>query len=242
MNKKLTTTNQIALIFIAPFLLTSCNNSTIAQTSYPDSSKSIENRNFFTLKSISETEFKEAYKNNYNADLITQIDDTTKLEKAFKAIEKTYNDRERELAGQELCETPRCLTSFKAYYPTLDLFLFNILDYHYSKASFVFASSNEMASGHRRFRGDYGVMSKDGIWVGLERRGSDNFLQLEICKSSKKGVWTLFSFDFTYIDISEEEQNPMFWADKNTIYFSSCEYDNQNDQLLTKYYSINFEY
>jgi hypothetical protein len=242
MNKKLRNTNQIALIFIATFLLISCNNSTIAQTSNADSTSSVENKQFFTCKSISEIQFREVYKNNYNATLITQIDDTTKFEKALEAIEKTYNDSEKELAGRELCETPRCLTSFKAYYPTLDLFLFNILDYHYSKAIFVFANSNEMASGYRRFRGEYGVMSKDGLWVGLERRGSDNFLQLEICKSSKNGVWTLFSFDFTYIDISEEEQNPMFWADKNTIYIASLEYDNQSDQQIKKYYSINFEY
>lgn len=220
----------------------SCNNSIIAQTSNRKSTNSLENKQFFTFKPISEIEFREAYKNNYNATLITQIDDTTKLEKAFEAIEKTYNESEKELAGHELCETPRCLTMFKAYYPTLDLFLFNILDYHYSKASFVFASSNEMASGHKRFRGEYGVMSTDGLWVGLERRGSDNFLQIEICKSSKNGVWTLFSFDFTYIDINEEEKNAMFWADKNTIYLASREYDNQNDQLLTKYYSIKFEY
>ncbi len=200
------------------------------------------NAELFSIKSISETEFREAFSNNYNVSFVTQIDDTTKIEKALEAIEKTYNESEKELARHELCETPKCLTTFKSYYPTLDLYLFNILDYHYSKAIFVFASSNEIASGYRRFRGEYGVMSKDGLWVGLERRGSDNFLQLEICKSSKNGVWTLFSFDFTYIDISEEEQNPMFWADKNTIYFASSEYDKQNDQPITKYYSINFKY
>lgn len=235
-------TNHVVLICIATFLLISCNNSIIAQTNTADSTNPVNNEPFFTFKPISEIEFREAYKHNYNAALITQIDDTSKLEKAYKAIENTYNESEKELARNELCETPRCLTTFKGYYPSLDLFLFNILDNHYSKASFVFAGSSEMASGHRRFRGDYGVMSADGLWVGLESRGTDNFLQLEICKSSKNGVWALFSFDFTYIDINEEEEHAIFWANKNTIYVASRKYDIQNDQLLTMYYSINFEY
>lgn len=233
--------HKIALIFIATFLLTSCNNSIIAQTPNSDSTTLKENRQLFTFTAISETEFRDAFKNNYNASFITEIDDTTKLEKAFEAIEKTYNDSEKELAEHELCETPRCLTSFKAYYPALDLFLFNILDYHYAKASFVFASTNEMASGYRRFRGEYGVMSKDGLWIGLERRGSDNFLQIEICKSSKNGVRTLFLFDFTDIDVNEEEKNAIFWAAKNTIYLATREYNKQNDKELTKYYSINYQ-
>lgn len=157
------------------------------------------------------------------------------------SIGKTYNDSERELAKHELCNSPKCLTSFKAYYPTLDLYVFNILDYHYSKASFVFASTNEMASGYRRFSGDYGVMSKDGLWVGLERQDADNYLQIEICKSSKHGVWTLFAFDFTEIDINEQEQTAMFWADKNTIYIATQEYDQHNDKDLNQYYAIKFE-
>jgi len=187
-------------------------------------------------------EFRTALKNNYNAPFVTKIADTTKLEKSFRSIEKTYNDDEKELAKSELCNSPRCLTSFEAYYPTLDLYLFDILDYHYAKTIFVFASTNEMASGYRRFRGEYGVMSNDGLWIGLERGDCDNYLQIEICKTSKRGVWSLFIFDFTDIDINEEEKTTMFWADKNTIYIATRENNQQNDKKLSKYYSINFEY
>ena len=229
---------QIALTFIATLYLTSCNNLSNAQTFKPNSLKS---KRFFTFTPITEIEFRNALENNYNAPLITKIGDTTQIEKALVSIDKTYNDSEKELAKHELCNSPKCLTSFKAYYPTLDLYLFNILDYHYSKASFVFASTSEMASGYRRFRGDYGVMSKDGLWVGLERQDADNYLQIEICKSSKRGVWTLFAFDFTDIDINEKEQTPMFWAGKNTIYIATREYDQHNDKDLYQYYAIEFE-
>jgi hypothetical protein len=231
----------IALAFFASLLLTSFSNSTNAQTPKTDSIQLKENRRFFTFTPITEVEFRNALINNYNAPFVTKITDTTKLEKAFKSIEKTYNDSEKELAGHELCKSPRCLTSFKAYFPTLDLYLFNILDYNYVKASFVFASTNEMASGYHRFRGDYGVMSKDGLWVGLERQDCDNFLQIEICKSSKNGIWKLFTFDFTSVDINEQEKTPMFWADKNTIYIATQEYDQHNDKELSKYYAIKFE-
>jgi len=231
---------QIALTFIATLLLTSCINSTKAQTPKADSSKLQENRRFFTFTPITEVEFRNALKNNYNAPFVTKITDTTKLEKALMSIEKTYNESEKELAKHELCNSPRCLTSFKAYYSTLDLYLFYISDYHYAKASFVFASTNEMASGYHRFRGDYGVMSKGGLWVGLERQDSDNFLQIEICKSSKNGVWKLFAFDFTSVDINEQEKTPMFWADKNTIYIAAKEYDQHNDKDLAQYYAIKF--
>lgn len=222
-------------------LLTSCNNdnSTNFTTTQLDTAK-IQRGRFFTFTSITEVEYKNAFKNNYNAPFITDIGDTIKLEKAFDAIGKTYNDSEKELAGHELCKSPRCLTSFKAFYPTLDLYLFEILDYHYSKASFVYASTNEMASGHQRFRGDYGVMSKDGFWVGLERGDCDNYLQIEICKSSKNGVWTILTFDFTAIDINEEVKDAMFWADKNTIYIATHEYD-KNDNDLLQYYAIKFD-
>jgi hypothetical protein len=232
---------QIALTFIATLLLTSCNNLTNAQTLKADSIKPQDNRRFFTFTPITELEFRNTLKNNYNAAFINEIEDTTKLEKAFEAIAKTYNDSEKELAEHELCKSPRCLTSFKAYYPTLDLYLFHILDYHYAKASFVFASTNEIASGYRRFRGDYGVMSKDGLWVGLERQDADNYLQIEICKSSKRCVWSLFTFDFTDIDINEKEKTAMFWADKNTIYIAVKEYDQRNDKDLSQYYAIKFK-
>lgn len=196
----------------------------------------------FTFTPIDELEFRNALAKNYNAPFVTKIADSSQIEKAFRAIEKTYNESEKELAKRELCNSPRCLTSFEAYYPTLDLFLFYILDNHYSKASFVFASTNEIASGHQRFRGSFGVMSKDGHWVGLERGGSDNHLQIEICKTSKDGVWSLFKFDFTGNDISEEEKTAVFWAGKNTIYISTRDLDQQNNKELLKYYSIKFEY
>jgi hypothetical protein len=65
------------------------------------------------------------------------------------------------------------------------------LDYHGEKASFIFANTGKMAS-YRRFRGSFGVMSKDGLWVGLARGDCDNYLQLEVCKLWKAGVGTLF--------------------------------------------------
>ena len=229
---------QIALTFIATLFLTNWSNSTNAQTL---KSESLKTRRFFTFTPITEVEFRKALKNNYNAPFVTKIADTTQLEKALVTIDKTYNDSERELAEHELCKSPRCLTSFKAYYPTLDFYLFHVLDYHYAKAIFVFASTHEMASGYRRFRGDYGVMSIDGLWVGLERRDADNYLQIEICESSKRGVWSLFTFDFTSVDINEKEKTPMFWADKNTIYIAVNEYDQRDDNDLSQYYAIKFK-
>jgi hypothetical protein len=229
---------QITLNFIATLLLTSWSNWSNAQILEPDSLKS---RNFFTYAPITEVEFRNAFRNNYNAPFVTKIADTTQIEKGLAAIDKTYNDIERELAENELCKSPKCLTSFKAYYPTLDFCLFHILNYHYAKAIFVFASTNEMASGYSRFRGDYGVMSKDGLWVGLERQDADNYLQIEICKSSKRGIWSLLKFDFTAVDINEKEKIPMFWAKKNTIYIAVKEYDHPNHKDLSQYYAIQFK-
>lgn len=192
----------------------------------------------FTFKLISKVEFKNALKRNYNATFITKLKDSTKLEKAFQSISKTYNKSEKELANDELCSSPRCLTSFKAYFPSLDLYLFYISDYHYEKACFVFASTNKMASGNQRFRGSLGVMSKDGLWVGLEREDCDNVLKIEICKTSKNGVWSFLKYDFKVIDINEEEKTPIFWADKNKIYFATRRYDRQNSKALVEYYSL----
>ncbi|MDR0367541.1 MAG: hypothetical protein LBH82_00190, partial [Bacteroidales bacterium] len=85
---------------------------------------------FFTFEEITEKEFNTAYKNNYNAPFVKEIADSTKLEKALEAIEKIYDEGEKELAESELCDSPGCLTSFEAYYPALNLYLFHILDYH----------------------------------------------------------------------------------------------------------------
>lgn len=201
------------------------------------------NNRFFCFTPISESEFQTAFKSNHNAPFVTEIDDSLKQE-AFNAIAKTYNEWEKELAGYELV-TPRELTSFEAFYPDLDLCLFKILDLHYEKACFVFASTNKMASGDRRFYGSYGVMSKDGLWAGLARGDCDNYIQLEICKSWEDWVIPLFKFDFTGIDIDKPDcgQNipELFWADKNTLYVSASDYE-MNGVRRNQYYSIKFGY
>ena len=203
------------------------------------------NEKHFSFKPISEAEYINAYKTNYDAQLVTSVLDA-KLDDAFKAIEKTYDANENQLASDELCDSPRCLTSFEAFYPNLNLYLFHILDYHYEKAVFVFSDTNEMASNYARFRGSYGAMSKDGLWVGLQRDGSDNCLQMEICKSYEHGIWSLFKFDFAGTDINFDYQVKnipvIYWANKNTIYISAQEYDQENKRELLKYYSIRFEY
>ena len=232
---------QITLTFIATLFLTFLSNSTNAQSFKTESSRLSEIKRSFSFTPITEKEFRKFIKKNYNAPFVTKIADSTQLEKAFESIEKTYNDSEKELAKHDLCDSPKCLTIFKVYYPTLDLYLFNILDYHYAKASFVFASTNEIASGYRRFRGEYGVMSNDGHWVGLERQDADNFLQIEICKSSNSGVCSLFKFDFEEMKINEKEKTPVFWAEKNTIYIATREYDQLNDKHKLLYYSIKLE-
>lgn len=195
-------------------------------------------RQFFSFTPITEAEFRSALKNNYNAPFVTKIGDTTKLESAFLSIEKTYSDEEKELADNQLCNSPRCITSFEAYYPALDLCLFYILDYHYVKAVFVSASTSEVISSYHRFRGSHGAMSKDELWVGLERGDCDNHLQMEVCKTSDSGAWSVFTFDFTYIDINEGEEMPIFWAGKNKIYIALVDYGKE----LLEYYSIDFEY
>jgi hypothetical protein len=232
----------ITLSFIATLFLLGFNSPIHSQTIKTDSIKPEEKRRFFTFTPITEAEFRNALENNYNAPFTTQIEDTTKLEKAFEPIAKTYNEDEHFFAESELCESPRCLTHFKAYYPTLDLYLFTILEINYEKAVFVFAGSNKMASGRNRFRGSYGVMSKDGLWVGLKRDDCDNNLQIEICKSSEIGVWSVFTFDFTYIDINFEKKPALFWADKNTIYLETLRYEPELKDPILEYYSIVFEY
>ena len=244
MNKtttKFTLGLQITLICIVTLFLTSFNNPTNQVKFKVDNQVIQERSRFFSFTPITEVEYRNGFKNNYNATLETKIIDTAKLEKAFKSIEKTYSLSEKELAKRELCISPRCLTFYKGSYPSLDLNLFYIFDLHYPKACFVFGSTNEMASANRRFRGDFGVMSKNGIWVGLERQDCDNFLQIEICKSSKIGVWSIFKFDFANIDINQDEKFPMFWASKNTIYIATKDFDPKNGQRLLKYYAIKFD-
>ncbi len=56
----------------------------------PDSLNTLKNRQFFTFTPITEVEFRNALKNNYNAPFLTKFTDTTQLEKALQAIDKTY--------------------------------------------------------------------------------------------------------------------------------------------------------
>lgn len=193
----------------------------------------------FKLESISEKEYKKAFQNNYNAPFVQKINDVTKLEQAYNAIAKTYTNEEKELAENELT-TPKKLTEFKGYYPDIKTYLFYIQDYHYEKACFVSSLTNQVISPYR-FRGSFGVMSKDGIWVGLERNDCDNYLQIEICKITNEYAISIIKFDYLYLDISEEETPQMFWAKKNTIYISTIGY-NKQEKPIKNYYSIAFEY
>jgi hypothetical protein len=82
----------ITLSFIATLFLLGFNSPIHSQTIKTDSIKPEEKRRFFTFTPITEAEFRNALENNYNAPFTTQIEDTTKLEKAFEAIAKTYNE------------------------------------------------------------------------------------------------------------------------------------------------------
>lgn len=235
----LVNSNRMKTLFL--IILVSFTFETLGQKNKVDNSREIVDERFFSFTSISEVQFRNGIKNNFNAPFEINMEDSTRIQSALLAIEKTYNEGEIELAQHELCSTPRCLTSFKAFYPSLDLLVFYILDYHFEKACFVTASSSEMASGDRRFRGSYGIMSKDGFWAGLERQGSDNFLQIEICKSFKEGVWSIFSFDIPRMDINVEEKLPMFWVNKNTLFIATKEYpQNISEDVKLSFYSLQF--
>lgn len=205
--------------------------------------KAQENVRFFKLSQITEMDFKNTWNNNYNAKYIDKLKDSVKLEKAYKSIDKTYTKEEIELAGHELIK-PRGLTSFQGYYPSQDLYVFLIADNHYEKACFVKASTNEMSSIYR-FRGSHGVMSKDGLWVGIEQGDCDNYFQIEVCKSSEFGTGSIFKFDFSYMKFnlynSMESIPVIFWADKNTIYISTEIRDKKGNQVF-QYHSLTFGY
>ncbi|MDD3667503.1 MAG: hypothetical protein PHY75_01975 [Bacteroidales bacterium] len=204
-----------------------------------------DKNNVLKIEKISERQFKSAFNKNYNAIFITTIHDSLKIESAYDEIAKTYNDEEKELAERELIKT-RELTDFIGYYPTLKTYLFFIQDYHYEKACFVSSISNKVLS-HNRFRGSYGVMSKDGFWIGLERWDCDNYFQMEICKVTSEYVSSIIKFDYQYFDIYEDLNNNMplmFWAKKNTIYISTIRHDTKDisSKPILGYYSIEFEY
>jgi len=228
---------QILLILPLLVLITVKANDVFTPTFISDTT----NNKFFIFSQISESEFRQALDHNFNAPFMDEIIDSSKLEEAFSAISKTYNEWEEFLATTELCSSPRCLTSFKAYYPTLDLYLFYVQNLHYESACFVYASTNELASGYRRFRGSYGVMSKDGFWIGLERDDCDNYLQIEVCELTEDGVLPVYKFDFTNIDINYSENPVLFWANKNTIFIATSEYNKINRKQIFKYYSILFK-
>jgi hypothetical protein len=195
----------------------------------------------FNFNQISETEFRAAFEKNFNAIPVQKID-SSKVESAQQLIDKTYTQQEIDLAVNELCESPRCLTSFYGYYPNLDILVFQIQDYHFENAVFLKDNENFPNRWINRFNGSYGVMSKNGFWVGLERQDSDNYLQVEICQITDRGAWTILEFDFKTIDINGDEKEPIFWVNTNTIYLASIEYDNTKKEGQKKFYEIKFDY
>jgi len=204
--------------------------------------KGQNNGKTFTFNQISETDFRKAFNNNVNA-IPVQINDSAKIEKALKKIDKIYNQQEIDLANNELCKSPRCLTEFKGYYPNLGTLVFFIQNYHYENAVFLKDDEDILSIPLvGRFNGSYGIMSKTGLWVGLEREDCDNYLQIEICKITKNGAWSIIKFDFKSIDINEEEKHPIFWVNENTIYLATIEYTNAENRVQVKYYEIKFSY
>ncbi len=195
------------------------------------------NNDLFTIKPITKEEYQNGYKNNFNAGFVIDIQDSLLIEKAFNSISKTYTKDEILLASRELV-TPRELTSFESYYPSLNTYLFFIQDYHYEKACFVSALTNKVLSSYR-FLGAFGVMSKDGKWIGLARGDCDNYLQLEICEITDEYATSIFRFDYKHVDIhynSKEDIPPMFWAYKNRVYISIREHGKTH----VTYYSLEF--
>jgi uncharacterized protein YifN (PemK superfamily) len=198
------------------------------------------NSALFVIKPISKEEYQNGYKNNYNAE-ISEINDTSLIEKAFEAISKTYNEDEIEFANREIITT-REITSFESYYPLLNIYLFYIQDYHYEKACFVSALTNQVLSSHR-YRGSFGVMSKDGRWIGLERGDCDNYLQLEICEITNEYATSIYKFDYKNLDIYFDYKSkipPMFWAKKNTVYISTRAHG-KDDKSNIEYYALHIK-
>jgi len=195
----------------------------------------------FNFNQISETQFKTAFEKNFNA-IPVQTIDSSRLERTQQLLDKTYTQQEIELAENELCESPRCLTSFYGYYPNLEILVFQIQDYHFENAVFLKDNENFSNKWLNRFNGSYGVMSKSGLWAGLEREDCDNYLQIEICQITERGTWTIIEFDFKTIDINGEEKEPIFWVDENTIYIATIEFNAINKEGQKKFYEIKFDY
>ena len=195
----------------------------------------------FNFNQISETQFKTAFEKNFNAIPVQSID-SIRLEKALQLIAKTYTQQEIDLGKNELCESPRCLTSFYGYYPNLDILVFHIQDNHFENAVFLKDNKNFQTKRINRFNGSLGVMSKSGLWVGLERRGSDNYLQIEICQITERGTLSIIEFNFKTVDINHNEKEPIFWVNENTFYLATIEYSNIEKEEQKKFYEIIFEY
>jgi hypothetical protein len=196
---------------------------------------------YFTFSQISETDFRNALNDNFNATPV-QINDSVRIENALQKIDKTYNQSEIDLARSELYASPRSLTNFESYYPNLDILVFFIQDYHFENAVFIKENKDFLDTRLERFNGSYGVMSKNGLWVGLERNDCDNYLQIEICEITKRGTWSIINFDFKTIDINPDEKEPIFWVNANTIYFATIEYSNTAKNGQKKFYEIKFDY
>ena len=195
----------------------------------------------FNFNQISETEYRNALHNNFNAIPLRTID-SSRQEKALQLIDKTYSQHEIDLAKSELYESPRCLTSFYGYYPDLDILVFLIQDTHFENAIFLKDSEGFPNKWIDRFNGSYGVMSKSGLWIGLERQDCDNYLQIEICEITNRGTWTILRFDFKTIDINADEKEPILWVNESTIYLATIEYNNMEKMGQKKFYEIKFEY
>ncbi len=200
-----------------------------------------EKEKYFIFNKISETDYRKAIHENFNAVLLP-LNDSIRLEKALNKIDKTYSQSEIDLASSELCESPRCLLTFGGYCPNLDILVFYIQDYHSKNAIFIKENKETIGTKLERFKGSYGVMSKKGLWVGLERNDCDNYLQIEICKITKRGTWSIINFNFQTMDINLDEKEPIFWVNKNTIYIATVEFSNENNIEQENFYKIKFEY
>lgn len=226
-----------AVVFVVAMVVVGICGAAYARAGAPSVK---EKSPFFRFEPITESEFRKAAANNFNAPFETEIATPGKIVKAYAAIAETYDDNDFEVAKSMDCETPRCITEFKAYYPALGLFLFTISDYNFDRACFSNAATSELLSDGERYRGDFGVMSKLGLWAALERGDSDSFLRIEISKVSADGVSLLVNFDFAPLDINEGEDTAMFWAGPATLYVATSEYGAPDSEPISRFYALKF--
>lgn len=203
--------------------------------------KGQEGNRSFSFNPISETAFRKALSKNFNASSEKTID-SLKLKTSLEKIAETYQQHEIEFAKRELCESPRCLTSFYGYYPDLNILVFLIQGYHFENAVFLKENDNFIDTRLHRFNGSFGVMSKSGFWVGLERQGSDSYLQIEICQITDRGTRTIAEFDFKTININTDEKEPIIWVANNIIYIATKEYNDTESEGQKTFYEIKFDY